>query len=92
VSRLVRRGRFIVGTCPAMSGLCRDQFIEVGLVSGRDRRGRVNVGTCSARSIQCRYVFCEVGIVSERVRRGFLVSRRVQGGLVIVGICSVKSD
>jgi len=46
----VRIGRLIVGTFPASSGYCRDVFVEVGLVSGRDRRGRFYIDTCSARS------------------------------------------
>jgi len=58
VSGLVRIGRLIVGTCPAMLGFCRDVidvvsycrnvFGEVGLVSGLVLQGRVSVGTCSA--------------------------------------------
>jgi len=69
----VRRCRLIVGTCLAMSGMCRDVFGEVGLVSGRFLRCRFNVGTCSARSGLCRIEIGEVGLVSGHVRRGWLM-------------------
>jgi len=45
VSGLVRIDRLIVGTSPAMSGLCRDVIDVVELVSVRVRRGRFSVGT-----------------------------------------------
>jgi len=61
VSGLVRRGRFIVGTFPAMSVLSRDVNDVVELVSVHVRRGRVSVGTCSAKYGCCRYVFGDVG-------------------------------
>jgi len=50
VSGRVRRGRFTVGMCSAISAKCLDVFDEVGLVSRRVRRGRLNFGTCLARS------------------------------------------
>jgi len=64
----VRRCRLIVGTCLAMSSMCRDVFGEVGLVSGRFRRCRVSVKTFSELSVYCWYVFDDVEYVSGRVR------------------------
>jgi len=46
-----------------MSGLCRDVFVEVGLVSGRVPRSRVNVGMISVK----------VGFVSGLVRRSRVI-------------------
>jgi len=68
MSGLVRRNRFIDGTCSAWTAFCRDVFWQVGVLSGRARRGRVTVGFFSARSSLCRDVFVDVGLVSELVR------------------------
>jgi len=58
------RGRLCVGTCSAMSAMCREMIDQVGLVSGRVRRGWLNVGTCSSRSAYFRDVFGVVGLLS----------------------------
>jgi len=44
MSVLVWQGRINVGTYLARTDLCRDLFVEVGLVSGLVRRRRVVVG------------------------------------------------
>jgi len=47
VTRRVRRVRYSVGTCPAMSASCRDLFVEVVCVSVCVRRGRLSAQKCS---------------------------------------------
>jgi len=50
VAGLVRLGRVSVGTCSSRSGLCRDVFDNVGLVSRHVLRDRVIVDMSSAKS------------------------------------------
>jgi len=91
LSVCVRRGRFIVGTCSAMSVYSRDMSGVVGIQSGlvgkfglvsvRILRGLLSVGTCSSKLGWCRYVFGEVCLVSGLIR----------GSQVSVGTCLAKS-